>query len=86
MSDGSRVFKASYRPTTSEVSGTILSYFLKHPHRPVLIGQVATELKCSLTEAERYLGDLCGQGEIRELPPQEALKFGVRHGYFKIQK
>lgn len=79
-------FKASYRRTTGDVKTPILAYFNAHPHRPVLIGQIATELKCSLSDAEAYLADLCDEGVVRELASQEALKFGVRHGYVKIQK
>lgn len=79
-------FKASHQPTTAEVKGVILTYFRRHPSRPVLIGQIATELKCPLSVAEGYLTDLCNEGEIQELTTAGAAKYGFRHGYLKIQK
>jgi hypothetical protein len=78
--------KVSYRRKLSDVREAILAYFVKWRHRPVLIGQISTELNCMLSEAEDFLAQLCEEGVIRELLPEEARKYGLQHGYVQVQK
>lgn len=75
----------SPRPMVSHVKDRVLAYFNQKslpPERPVLTGQIAMELQCSLKEAESYLEELVDGGAIRELLPNEARTYGISHGYF----
>jgi predicted ArsR family transcriptional regulator len=83
------MFKASPKVTLDEVRAPILAYFARktlRPRRPVLLGQIATELKCSLNIAEGYLQSLVEEGLIREMTPEETKDHGILHGFFLNQK
>lgn len=83
------MFKATRKPTLEDVQGTILAYFARktlRPQRPVLLGQIATELRCSLNDAEGYLQALVEEGLIREMTAEETKDHGILHGFFLIQK
>lgn len=75
------MFKASHRRVLNDVRNEIMAYFKVWAHRPVLIGQIALELKCSLQEAEDFLTGLVSEGVIYVMTEQEALQRGVIHGY-----
>lgn len=63
-----------------DTRGAILEYFKRHLHRPVLIGQIALALKCSLVDAEAGIQALVDGGEVREVTPKEAERFGINYG------
>lgn len=78
--------KSNYARPLIEVREPILAYFKRWHQRPVLIGQISMELRCSLREVEGYLEELMDEGQIREATALECKESGITFGYMKCSE
>lgn len=62
---------------------TLRTFFPSTMERPVVVGRIAGHFRCGDQEAEKLLDWMCKNGDIREISPEERMRFDVRFGYWK---